>query len=351
MLVVDGSFGEGGGQILRTAIGLAAALGKPVKVVNIRAKRKNPGLQPQHLTAVRALAEITSAKVEGASVGSMELVFEPRRPKGGSYIFDVGTAGSVTLVLQALIPVLPYLDRDAVIELRGGTDVPWSPPVDYMRFIFIPMARRFGLNMNLELIRRGHYPRGGGIIRIYVKPSRKLRAIEVVERGELKRIGGRSHCVKLPKHVAERQANSAKEVLERLRAPLHIELEFYDPKSDPHLGPGSGIVLYAEFSNSIIGADALGEKGKPAEVVGREAAQKLLQEMESGAAIDSHMGDMIVALACLAEGVTKYTTSKVTLHTETVLKIAEEITGCNYKILARESNYLIEVRGISYNTT
>lgn len=351
VIIIDGSFGEGGGQILRTAIGLATVLGKPVKVVNIRAKRRNPGLQPQHLMAVRALAKLSNARVEGDRIGSMELIFEPGRPRGGSYVFDVGTAGSVTLVLQALTPALPFLDRDIMIELRGGTDVPWSPPVDYIRFVFIPIVKKFGLNVELELIRRGHYPRGGGIIRIHASPSTRLRAVEIVERGGLRRIGGRSHCVKLPKHVAERQANAAKEILKDIGVPVHIDLEFYDPRSDPHWGPGSGIVLYAEFSNSVIGADALGEKGKPAEAVGREAAQKLLQEIESGAAVDSHMGDMIVTLACLAENVTRYTTSKLTLHTETVLRIAKELTGCDYRITPMQSMYLIEIKGIGFRVT
>ena len=351
MLVVDGSFGEGGGQILRTAIGLATVLGKPIKIVNIRARRRNPGLQPQHLTAVRALAKLSSARVVGAEVGSMQLVFEPGEPRGGSYVFDVGTAGSVTLVLQALIPALPFLDRDTVIELRGGTDVPWSPTVDYMRFVFIPLAMRFGMRMDLEVVRRGHYPRGGGIIKISAKPTHRLKSVELTERGELKRIGGKSHCVKLPKHIAERQANAAKEVLERLGVPIDIELEFYDPKSDPHPGPGSGIVLYADFSNSIMGADALGEKGKPAEAVGREAAQKLLQEVESGAAIDSHMGDMIVALACLAEGITRYTTPKITLHMETALKIAKDIAGCEYRTLPMGSVHLVEIRGLGLTSS
>lgn len=349
MIVVDGSFGEGGGQILRTAIGLSAALGKPVKIVNIRARRSNPGLQHQHLTAVRALAQISSARVEGTYIGSTQLVFEPRGLRGGEYVFDVGTAGSVTLVLQALTPVLPFLDRESVIEIRGGTDVPWSPPVDYIKYVFIPIAKRLGLDMEIELIRRGHYPRGGGIIKVYVRPSKKLGAVELIERGSIKRVGGRSHCVKLPRHVAERQAKAARDSLSHLSIPIDIELEFYEPGRDPHLGPGSGIVLYAEADKSILGADALGEKGKPAEAVGREAAAKLLEEIESGAALDSHMGDMIVSLACLANGVTRYTTSKLTLHTETVLKIAKDIAGCDYRVLdygKAKLIELIEVRGV-----
>ncbi|MCI4438163.1 MAG: RNA 3'-terminal phosphate cyclase [Ignisphaera sp.] len=349
MIVIDGSFGEGGGQILRSALGLATALGKPVKVFNIRVKRSNPGLQRQHLTAVRALMQISGARVEGAELGSTQLTFVPGKPRGGTYTFDVGTAGSVTLVLQALLPVLPFLDRDSVIEIRGGTDVPWSPPIDYIRYVFIPLAKRFGVDVELQLIRRGHYPRGGGIVKVFARPSHRLRAVELIERGELRRIGGRSHCAKLPKHVAERQANAAKEVLSKLGVPVDIELEFYEPKSDPHLGPGSGIVLYAEYTNSVLGSDALGERGKPAEVVGREAAEKLLKEIESGAAVDRHMGDMLVTLACLAEGTTRYTTSELTLHTQTVLKIAKDVAGCSYSVEKLGSKYLVEISGIGFS--
>jgi len=326
MLIIDGSIGEGGGQILRTALGLAAVLRKPIKVINIRAKRRNPGLQRQHLTGVKAIATITNAHVEGAYLGSTTLYFEPRELRCGEFVFDVGTAGSVTLVLQTLLPVLPYLPCRSIIEIRGGTDVPWSPPVDYMRYVFIPLARLCGTKIELELIRRGHYPRGGGIVKLYVEPTYSLNSIELIERGALKVIRGRSHCVKLPKHVAERQARAAYEYLyQRLKIPIDIEIEFYDPSKDPHLGPGSGIVLYAITEKSILGADSLGARGKPAEHVGQEAAMKLVEELESNAAVDRHAADMLVPLMVLAKGKSIVVASKLTLHTATVIEIAKSI--------------------------
>ena len=326
MLVIDGSIGEGGGQILRTALGLAAVLRKPIKVINIRAKRRNPGLQRQHLTGVKAIATLTNARIEGAYLGSTSLYFEPRGLRCGEFVFDVGTAGSVTLVLQTLLPVLPYLPCRSTIEIRGGTDVPWSPPVDYIRYVFIPLARLCGVEIELELIRRGHYPRGGGIIKLYIEPTHSLNSIELAERGALKTVKGRSHCVKLPKHVAERQAKAAYEYLyQRLKIPIDIEIEFYDPDKDPHLGPGSGIVLYAITEKSILGADSLGAKGKPAEQVGQEAAIKLIEELESNAAVDRHAADMLVPLMVLAKGRSVVTASKLTLHTMTVIEIARSI--------------------------
>jgi len=333
MIVIDGSFGEGGGQILRTSIGLAAALGVPVKIFNIRARRKNPGLQRQHMTAVRVLAEITRARVEGLYLGSKELLFEPRTLKGGRYRFDIGTAGSVTLVIQALLPVVPFVPEPIEIEIRGGTDVPWSPPVDYVRYVLIPLLKRMGYRIELEVLRRGHYPRGGGIVVFRAEPSGRLNAIDLVNRGEVFRIRGVSHAVKLPKHVAERQANAAKEVLQRkLSVPIEISIEWYPPDRDPHLGPGSGITLVAECSDSLIGADALGERGKRAEDVGREAAKELVEEIDSGAALDKHMGDMIIVPAALACGTSVFTSSKLTMHAYTVVELVKKFVNADIRI-------------------
>ncbi|MEM4696403.1 MAG: RNA 3'-terminal phosphate cyclase, partial [Desulfurococcaceae archaeon] len=159
-VVIDGSFGEGGGQILRYALSFSALTLKPVRIFNIRAKRDNPGLRPQHLTAVKALAEITKARVIGDRVGSMELYFEPKTRIGGSYRFDIGTAGSVSLVIQAILPTLLFANRSSRVELTGGTDVAWSPPIDYMRFVFLHNLKLMGIEASIELYRRGHYPRG-----------------------------------------------------------------------------------------------------------------------------------------------------------------------------------------------
>lgn len=348
MIVIDGSFGEGGGQIVRTAVGLAAVLRKPVKIVNIRAKRKNPGLQHQHLTAIKAVGTLSKAIVEGAYVGSTAIYFEPKELVGGRFSFDVGTAGSVTLVLQALMPLLPYLPSRTVIELRGGTDVPWSPPVDYVRYVLEPMVRKLNMNIEVELIKRGHYPKGGGVVRIQIEPTNELRGVELTDRGALLSVGGVSHCVKLPSHVAERQARAAREALvsKGLRVPVSISIDVDSANREDWRSPGSGIVLYAVFERSVIGADALGEKGKPAELVGKEAAEKLFVELSSGASVDVHMADMLVPLAGLAKGLTRYTASKVTLHTETVLKIVEIMCGCDAKISRAGELSLIEIKGV-----
>ncbi|MCS7099566.1 MAG: RNA 3'-terminal phosphate cyclase, partial [Sulfolobales archaeon] len=168
MLEIDGSFGEGGGQILRTAVALSAITGTDIRVVNIRARRPEPGLKRQHLTGILAAAEMCNAVVEGAQVGSTEVVFKPGSIRGGEYRFDVGTAGSVTLVLQTLLPIAAFADSPVAIEVSGGTDVPWSPPVDYLRYVVKPHLERLGYAFGVELVRRGHYPRGGGLVRVSV---------------------------------------------------------------------------------------------------------------------------------------------------------------------------------------
>ncbi len=326
--VIDGSMGEGGGQILRTTVALAAVLGKPVKIVNIRAKRRNPGLQRQHITAVKAVAALSKARVEGLELGSMTLYFEPRGLRGGKFRFDIGTAGSTTLVLQALLPLLPFLPEPVEITVTGGTDVPWSPPIDYIRFVLVRLLERFGFTVEITLKRRGHYPRGGGMVIYRVgEPPHELKAVELVERGDIVRVEGLSHAVRLPSHVAIRQARSAEETVKsRLKGvPVHVDLEYYDRDRDPHLGPGSGIVLWAVTERSVLGGDALGAKGKPAEAVGKEAAEKLLEDLATGMALDRHASDMLIPFAALARGVSKLGGARLTLHALTNIEVVKRL--------------------------
>ncbi len=352
-VIIDGSMGEGGGQILRTTIGLAAVLGIPVKIVNIRAKRSRPGLQRQHLTAVKAVATICNAKVKGAYLGSMTLEFIPSELRGGRFRFDIGTAGSISLVIQALMPVLFFVPNPIEIEIRGGTDVPWSPPIDYVRFVLAPLLRKLGLDINITLKRRGHYPRGGGIVTISVHdPPKIIKPIKAVERGDIKRIEGLSHCVKLPAHVSVRQAKAAEKIIRSQLpdVPVKISLEYYDPERDPHLGPGSGIVLWAITDESIIGGDSLGAKGKPAEKVGEEAAKKLLEDLATGMAFDRHLSDMIIPLLALASGESLVGGAKLTLHAETNIELVKILVGSDtITLLKGESDkpFILRVKGVA----
>jgi len=327
MIEVDGSFGEGGGQVLRTAVALAAVLSKDIHVLNIRAGRAEPGLRPQHMTGVKAAAELCSSELEGLRVGSTEFTFKPGKLRAGTFRFDVGTAGSVTLVLQTLMPILAFALGNVQLEITGGTDVKWSPPIDYLRLVTLPILKKIGYRGDLEIVRRGHYPKGGGLIRFSTTGPSKLQPLVAEKIGSISKIYGVSHAIALPRYVADRQAAAAKKCLEEAKLPSpSIDVEVLDDRRQ--LGPGSGIVLSAETQNgNILGSDALGERGIPAEEIGSTAGKVLVEEVESGAMLDRHMGDIIVPYLVLAQGTSEVSISRVTQHTRTNVKVAEWLTG------------------------
>jgi RNA 3'-terminal phosphate cyclase (ATP) len=335
MIEIDGSIGEGGGQVLRTSLALAAILGREVRIFNIRAGRAEPGLKAQHLTGASALTQICGASSRGLQIASTEFSFSPGPLKAGSFRFDVGTAGSITLVLQTLMPVLPFAPGKVELEITGGTDVKWSPPIDYLRLITLPLLEKMNVHGSIIVSRRGHYPKGGGIVRFTTTPTSALKNVIGGESGGVKVITGVSHSVKLPVSVAERQALAATRIIEEKSFP-RPKIGIDASENGSHVGPGTGIVLCATGSNNaLLGADSLGERGRPAEVVGEDAARRLLEEIGSGAFLDRHMGDMIVPYASLAEGVSEVSLSQVTLHTLTNVKVAEQVAGVQFDPLAR----------------
>ncbi|HDH07062.1 MAG TPA: RNA 3'-terminal phosphate cyclase [Thermoproteales archaeon] len=351
MLTIDGSIGEGGGQILRTAIALSALLLKPIRVINIRAKRPRPGLRPQHLMSIKAVASLCNAEVNGLTIGSREITFKPRKLVGGEFKFDIGTAGSISLVLQALLPVAAFLPEPTRFKIKGGTDVPKSPPIDYLKHVFSQILEKMGVKVDINIVRRGHYPRGGGIVEVSVDPVKFLKPLNVTERGRIIEIRGISHAVKLPAHVAERQKKSAIDFLRKKLpdTPIQVITETYDPRRDPHFGPGSGIVLWAITEKNVLGGDSLGARGKPAEVVGREAAEKLWFELSSGMAFDRHSGDMIIPYMALARGFSRIGISTSTLHLTTNIRLVEEITGVKFNMKPYGKGIQLEVNGLGYS--
>ncbi len=347
MIEVDGSLGEGGGQILRTAVALASVLGREVRIFNIRAGRTQPGIKAQHLTGIGAAAEICGAGMKGAEEGSKELVYRPGTLKSGWFSFDVGTAGSVTLVLQTLMPLMAFAPGKVGLEIAGGTDVKWSPPVDYLGLVALPVLRKVGVQGALEIIKRGYYPRGGGRIRFTMEPSNLFKSLIALKPGGIVETGGVSHAVGLPRHVAERQADSARKVIREGSLP-DPKLDIYASQVQGQFGPGSGIVLYARSrSEAVFGADSLGERGKPAETVGSEAGERLVEETGSGAFLDRHMGDMIVPYIALAHGVSEVSVSQVTQHTLTNVKVAEQMARVPFEVQGRLGGPgVLRVRGL-----
>ena len=324
MLEIDGSFGEGGGQILRSSLALSSLTGKGFRIRGIRAKRKNPGLQPQHLTSVRVMKMLTNARVRGDYLGSTELEFEPGEVVEGSFTVDVGTAGSVSLIAMTGIPLM--INRRISLRIRGGTDVPLSPPVDYMRLVFIPLLEKMGITGKIEVKRRGHYPEGGGEVEVYGFRG-EPRDLVLDSFGELREITGVSHVTSLPAHIAKRQIQGAMEVLREFNVPVKVEEEVSNEGSR-----GTGLVLSAH-GLSIMGASSLGEKGITAENVGRKAGTELLKELKTGAAVDSHMGDMLVTFSAFAN--LEYTGSLLTQHTETNIEVIRKFLEIDVKIEGR----------------
>ena len=332
MIEVDGAFGEGGGQILRTTLALAAVLRKDVKVVNIRMGRPKSGLMAQHLTGVHAAAVLCDAETKGELVGSEELVFKPGRIRAGKFRFDVGTAGSVTLVLQALMPIMAFAPGRIELEITGGTDVKWSPPVDYLPLVELPLLERLGYRGHLELLRRGHYPKGGGLIRFINEPSQRLRPITSENAGRITRIEGVSHAVRLPRHIAQRQAESAVQVLVANGYP-RPDIRLETPEDGTHLGPGSGIVLAARTDReACLGADSLGDRGVSGERVGSDAAERLVEDLKTGCFLDRHMADIIIPYLALAEGRSDVSIARVTKHVQTNLRVAEWVAGVKFQL-------------------
>jgi RNA 3'-terminal phosphate cyclase (GTP) len=303
VISIDGSGGEGGGQVLRTSIALSAVTRKPVTVFNIRAKRSNPGLRPQHLNAIQALAKLCGAELKGSSV---------------DLNLDIGTAGSITLVLQALMIPALYAPGRVRVQITGGTDVGWSPSIDYLRFITLPVLRGFGYKAEIRLVQRGYYPVGCGEVVMDFFPS-ELKPLDLLERGGIISAGGISHAhFGLAKSdVAARQAKSALKGLSHL--PIDVEIKEEYVKA---LSYGSGITLWAETRNSWLGADSLGERGKSSEAVGGEAARNLIKEIDSKASLDKYMADQIIPYIALAGGFARV--SEITKHTKTNVDIVNK---------------------------
>jgi len=314
MIEIDGSLGEGGGQIVRTAVALSAVTGKPVRITRIRQGRSKPGLAAQHARAITALAAICNARTSGATPGSSEIVFTPGEIRGGRHRVEIGTAGSVTLLMQCLLPALLRADAHSSLQIIGGTDVQWSPAVDYFKNVFLPALSSFGARVSLEVLQRGYYPRGQGEVLLEVEPA-KLKASHLesmaCDNGQIiqniqNTVQGVSHCSNLAEHVAARQADSAAEALAQAGFSAQISREALRLPS-----LGSGITLWSGCK----GASSLGERGLPAEEVGRKAAEELIIELKSPARVDVHLADQLIPYLALAGGCC--TVREISLHART----------------------------------
>jgi RNA 3'-terminal phosphate cyclase (ATP) len=326
---VDGSVGEGGGQIIRTSVSLAAITGRPVQIINIRARRSKPGLQAQHLTSVRAAATLCDAELKGAELGSQFLRFMPGPlSRQDAFSFDVGTAGATGLVAQTvLVPMLFLPTHPVSATVRGGTHVPMSPTADYVEAVYRPALHQMGAQVDFGYTRAGFFPRGGGEVALRCGEAGLRETIDRTERGRLKRLRLFIVTCQLPDHVAERGVDTLMKELRGYGVPILVERRALDGGS-----PGAAIVLTAECENGGGGWTSLGERGKPIERVAQEALRDFQRWYAGGAAVDEHLSDQLVLPCSLVRATSRWTTPVITEHLRTVLEIAQKFLPITYSL-------------------
>jgi len=328
LVQIDGSYGGGGGQVLRTSLALALITGRPLRVTRIRAGRKKPGLAAQHLRAVEASCAICRGHVEGAALGSTEIAFVPGKVVPGPYTFEIGTAGATSLVLHTLYLPLALAGGPSELTIRGGTHVAWSPSFHYLRDQWRPALALLGLDVELEIRRAGYYPKGGGEILARVFHRDKVKPLKLERESPPATANITIVTTRLPDHVAERQAKSARALLEKEGLEIAVGTEGYDgvaPGTATHVriptGQGGGMFT------------SLGERGLPAEKVGTRAAEQAIAFAQSDAAVDKYLADQLILPLALAEGTSEYTTHEITDHLVTNADIVSEFLPIDIDIV------------------
>jgi len=343
MITIDGGVKSGSGTIVRYSVALASLLGKQIKIQNIRAKRDKPGLRAQHLKVIQACREMCQGVVENAVVGSKEITYTPRESfKGGEYGWDIGTAGSTTMMAQTLLPLACFAEKPSKFRLEGGLFQDFAPSAYHMKFVLLPLLEQMGVPAELKIVRPGYVPRGGGIIEIEVQPVNKLRPLNLTEQGRILAIKGIALSSWLKeKRVSHRMAEECQKVLSSHGYEVEIQ-EIYDESS---VQEGAALAIYAKTSSgSRIGSDRAGRPGRSSESIGRYVAQNLIEDVKTGATVDRYIADQLIIYAGLAEGTTRYSVPKITEHVETNLWLIEEFLGAKTKI----KDNLIEIEGSGF---
>ncbi|WP_459202303.1 RNA 3'-terminal phosphate cyclase [Methanococcus sp. CF] len=337
MITIDGSYLEGGGQIVRTAVSLSAITKKPVKIINIRKNRKNPGLSNQHIACVNAVSKICNAEVEGLLKGSETLVFYPKEITAKNFEIDIKTAGSISLVIQSILPITLAIDKPVEITLIGGTNVEFSPPIDYIKNITLKFLENIGINSELSVLNRGLFPEGGGTVKITLKPS-KIISYELIENENID-IKGIIFNQNLDETISKRIRKSASDIL--LNSGFYPEIRLEKTK-----GKSSGVGIFL-FSN-YVGSDCLGKKGLLSETVGKIASENLIEELNTKMAIDSHLADQIIPFMPFSD--IEIGVSKITNHTLTNIYVVEKFFDVKFNIEEYSKNsakgYVISTKGV-----
>jgi len=340
LLEIDGSYGEGGGQILRNAVAFSVLTNKPIKVTNIRQKRSNPGIKAQHYIALKSISDIFNADVQGLEIGSAELVFKPGKIKPGVYKFDVGTAGSITLVFQAIILACIDTKEQITISLYGGTDVKSSPSWDYFENIYIPLIKKLNVTVFPQLLNRGYYPRGGGEATITVNPYEKLKPLKLSDEEDFTQLEGNINISNLGDNISTRIKHTIIKNLLKNNFKVSISVD-----KTPSFSSGVGATLWAKSKKTILGSSVIGEKSMSSEELGQSVVVNLLKDIQSGATIDVHAFDQILPFMILAKknGKSICRISKLSNHASTSMWLAKKFFDIDFKIIQSEDNIIIEI--------
>jgi RNA 3'-terminal phosphate cyclase (ATP) len=335
---IDGSIGEGGGQIIRSAVTFSAITGKPVQVENIRKNRKIPGLRPQHMLGIKILSKICQARVDGLYVNSTSLSFSPSQGISTQLIEDVGTAGSIPLILQVLIPAVSLMKKSLKISITGGTDVPWSPTSNYTKFVLGEAYSRIGINFSLDVKRRGYYPKGRGLVEAEVTLAKNLIPLSLIERTTRSAKFLCSYS-KLSKDQVQGEVKKAQNILEK----NGFQCEYLVIEEDAMDG-GCSVLVFSHDDNSIVGSDAIYEKSLNG--IGEFVANKFV---ESNHGVDLFLSDMLVVPLSLVKDTSVFRVKQITKHLETNLFVASKMTGCKYGVGKIDDGFEVRINGISYS--
>lgn len=350
MIEIDASYGEGGGQIFRTALSLSALLEQDVKLSNIRANRPKPGLQPQHLTALQTIAQLCNAKIEGNFLGSQNVSFFPKKISQAQLTVNIGTAGSTALLVQTILPVAML--KETRLRVFGGTDVPFAPPIYFLQEELFPKLRAMNAFFELNLIQHGYYPKGNGRISFGSREAKfPLKAIKLNELGNLQFIRCYSHSSGLPRDVSLTQAKTFQKLVESQIETVFDYDEQIEADSNRKESIGSGIISFAFFdSKAVLSGSALGEKSKSSEFIGKECSDSLISEIKTGMPCDIHLADQLIPFMALAKGKSEIHATKLTQHALSNIYVTEKILSCKFEVNGNLNEpATISIEGISFN--
>jgi len=343
MIYIDGSAKSGSGTIVRHAVALSSLLGEELHINNIRAKRDKPGLRPQHLASVTACARMCGARVEGAVVNSREIVYKPGgRIKGGHYHWEIGTAGSTTLLVMTLLPLALFADKETVLTISGGLFQDFAPSAHHMQHVLFPTLGKMGIKAELEVIRPGYVPKGGGIIQVKVKPvSGGIKLLKLLKQGKVMEVTGLALSSRLKEQrVSQRMAEECQKVL--AEKGYHVRIKtLWDETA---LQAGASLALWAETdSGCLLGSDQAGKRGRSSEEIGRYVARNLLADLKTGATVDRYLTDQLIIYAALAGGATEYIIPRLTEHVDANLWLVEKLGA-----KTRLEGHTLHIEGIGY---